>query len=109
LARRRFLNKVSYSSCVQVSWTHPRGVEGLKYQLEYGVGVKVGGVEQFRQIYKGKAFKCIVTDLMPKTNYRFRVAPIMSGDKQTGEILGEWSEPESISTTDTQSIDLNSL
>lgn len=79
LTKRKFLIKSSYSSSVQVSWTHPKGVsiEGLRYVLEYGVGVKVSSVEQFRQIYKGKAFKCIVTDLIPKTNYRFRVMPII--------------------------------
>jgi isocitrate dehydrogenase len=28
--------------------------------------------------YKGKAHKCIITDLMPRTSYRFRVAPILT-------------------------------
>lgn len=45
--RRRFLVKAAYSSSVQVSWTHPKGssIEGLRYMLEYGVGIKVGNVE----------------------------------------------------------------
>ncbi len=79
-----------------MSWTHPKGVniEGLKYILEYGVGIKVNNIEQFRQIYKGKAFKCIVTDLIPKTNYRFRVAPLIYKDSK--EEIGEWSESENI-------------
>jgi hypothetical protein len=53
--------------------------------LQYGIGVKVNNQEQFRQIYKGKAHKCIITDLMPRTTYRFRVAPIIiaiSGDDE---------------------------
>ena len=44
---------------------------------------------------------------MPKTNYRFRVIAIFDNDGI--ETKGEWSEPESIQTTDNQSIDLNSL
>lgn len=73
-------------------------MDNLRYVLEYGVGVKVKNVEQFRQIYKGKAFKCIVTDLMPKTTYRFRVAPYKVVDNE--EVIGEWSTTESITTTD---------
>ena len=77
--------------------------------LEYGVGIKVGNVEQFRQIYKGKAFKCIVTDLIPKTNYRFRVAPVLTKPESGTEEMGEWSESENIQTTDLQQLDMNSL
>ena len=29
------------------------------------------------QIYRGKAHKCIITDLMPRTTFRLRVAPIL--------------------------------
>ena len=50
--------------------------------LEYGIGVKVDNKEQFRQIYKGKAHKCIITDLMPRTTFRLRVAPILNSEKQ---------------------------
>jgi hypothetical protein len=47
LMKRRFLVKASYSSSVQVSWTHPKGanIDGLRYILEYGVGIKVNNVE----------------------------------------------------------------
>ena len=48
--------------------------------LEYGIGVKIESVEQFRMIYKGKAHKCIITDLMPKTTFRLRVAAILKID-----------------------------
>jgi len=37
----------------------------------------VDNVEQFRQIYKGKAHKCIITDLLPRTTFRLRVVPIL--------------------------------
>ena len=62
--------------------------------------------EQFRQIYKGKAHKCIITDLMPRTTYRFRVAPVIITDEQSktdDEPLieqGEWSEISNIQTKD---------
>ena len=36
---------------------------------------------------------------MPKTHYRFRVAPILIS-KDGEETLGKWSEAEGISTTD---------
>ena len=52
----------------------------IQYVLEYGIGVKVDNREQFRQIYKGKAHKCIITDLMPRTTFRLRVAPILNVD-----------------------------
>lgn len=52
----------------------------LQYILEYGIGVKIEGVEQFRLIYRGKAHKCIITDLMPKTTFRLRVAAILKRD-----------------------------
>ena len=96
LIKRRFIVKASYSSSVQVSWSHPKGssIEGLRYILEYGVGIKVNNIEQFRQIYKGKAFKCIVTDLIPKTNYHFRVAAVIIKDGK--EDVGEWSDVESV-------------
>lgn len=53
----------------------------IQYVLEYGIGVKVDNKEQFRQIYKGKAHKCIITDLMPRTTFRLRVAPILNMEK----------------------------
>lgn len=67
LAKRRFVTMAKTSTSVQVAWTHPtEGLKTLLYVLEYGVGIKVAGKEQFRQIYKGKAHKCIITDLMPR-------------------------------------------
>ena len=74
LAKRRFLTMAKTSNSVQVAWTHPsEGLKTLLYVLEYGVGIKVAGKEQFRQIYKGKAHKCIITDLMPRYYCSFRI------------------------------------
>ena len=63
--------------------------------------MRVNNTEQFRQIYKGKAHKCIITDLMPRTTYRFRVA----AGKEEGETLGDWSDVTSIATKDNQDFD----
>jgi hypothetical protein len=78
--KRKFMQFSSTSNAVQVIWSHPDELKGidkkaLTYELQYGVGQKVNKVEQFKKIYAGRAHKCIITDLMPKTNYRFRVVP----------------------------------
>ena len=64
-----------------MGWNHPSKLESslrkiLSYELHYGIGVRVNGLEQFRKIYSGRAHKCIITDLIPKTNYRFRVRSV---------------------------------
>lgn len=80
LFKRSFTHIAQTSTAIQVAWSHPSNLNksqtNLKYILQYGIGVKVNTVEQFRQIYSGKAHKCIITDLMPRTTYRFRVAPV---------------------------------
>jgi len=71
-----------------VSWNHPLVLSSsnkkqLHYELQYGIGVRVNNAEQFRKIYFGRAHRCIITDLMPKTNYRFRVVAVLV-DKEKG-------------------------
>ena len=53
--------------------------------------MKVDNKEQFRQIYRGKAHKCIITDLMPRTTFRLRVAPILHSEitSRTKQIVDE--------------------
>jgi len=68
--------------------------------------VKVQGLEQFRQVYQGKAHSCIITDLNPRTNYRIRVAagiPSVDNPRELAEV-GEWSEIISVTTLDNQRI-----
>jgi hypothetical protein len=77
----------------------------LLYVLEYGIGVKIDSVEQFRLIYKGKAHKCIITDLMPKTTFRLRVQPILRQENREPE-FGEWSEIINIQTREAMHLDL---
>jgi hypothetical protein len=45
---------------------------------------------------------------MPRTTYRFKVAPLLLSKTKQTETLGEWSEPESIMTLDQQSVDPSS-
>jgi hypothetical protein len=70
----------------------------------------VGGKEQFRQIYKGRAHRCIITDLMSKTNYRFRLIPYYQ-EKGEGQVRkdGEWSETITVMTKDSLVFDTASL
>lgn len=60
MRKRVFLNIAKTSTSVQVSWSHSnknKTGKRIQYILEYGVGIKMNGEEQFRQIYKGKAHK----------------------------------------------------
>ena len=78
--QKRTVTKVfAYQDKVQLQWSHPilkTKEPALKYVLEYGQGQFTNSVEQFKQIYKGKAHKCLVADLTPSTLYRFRVKAI---------------------------------
>lgn len=104
LEARLFIKKLQSSTAIQVSWNHPtKPVQGLNYCLEYGVGTKLNNIEQFRQVYKGTAHTCIITDLLPKTSYRFRVAASLNENK------GEWSEVITVTTFDLQRIDQGSF
>lgn len=73
--------------------------------MEYGIGVRIDGVEQFRQIYKGKAHKCIITDLMPRTQFRLRVVPILNVEGED-PVMGPWSHIENVPTRDVVGLDL---
>jgi len=42
---------------------------------------------------------------MPRTTYRFRVAPVSSKEDSESERQGEWSEVTNISTKDNQDFD----
>jgi hypothetical protein len=113
LSKRKFLHQASTASAVQVIWSHPEELHGaekkaLTYELQYGVGEKVNKQEQFRKIYIGRAHKCIITDLMPKTSYRFRVIAVMSQDKEI-QNLGEWSDTMTVQTKESQSYDPNTF
>ena len=99
LEQRVFTKKLQSSSAIQVSWTHPAiPPADLNYVLEYGIGTKVNNIEQFRQVYSGSAHSCIITDLLPRTSYRFRVAA------SAGDQTSSWSEVVTIVTHDSQKI-----
>lgn len=98
LEQRKFISKQQSSNAIKLSWNHC--ISPVSYILEYGIGSKASGVEQFRQVYKGSSYNCLITDLLPKTTYRFRVAPCDENSNQ-----GCWSEILSVSTMDLQTLD----
>lgn len=111
LRKRVFIHVAQTSTSVQVAWSHSSKIKSDKkihYILEYGVGIKMKGEEQFRTIYNGKAHKCIITDLMPRTAYRFKVVPFKV-DESGKEEHGECSEIKQINTYDLQDINPSSL
>ena len=111
MRKRVFLHIAQTSSSVQVAWSHStKNVTGkrVQYVLEYGVGIKMSGQEQFRTIYKGKAHKCIITDLMPRTAYRFKVVPFRVDDDGK-EIYGDTSDIKQINTFDNQDLNVSTL
>ena len=60
----------------------------------------------FRAVYQGKAHRCIITDLNPRTNYRIRVAACIVANEESKEImeLGQWSDILTATTLDYQKI-----
>jgi B-box zinc finger len=98
LDQRKFVSKQQTSHSIKLSWNHC--TSPVTYILEYGIGSKTSGVEQFRQVYHGPSYNCLITDLLPKTTYRFRVCPIDEND-----IKGDWSDIISVTTLDLQSLD----
>lgn len=102
LEQRKFVSKQQTHSSIKLSWSHVIGTQS--YILEYGIGSRASGVEQFRQVYQGISYNCLITDLIPKTTYRFRVCPVDENKMQ-----GPWSEVISVATLDPQSIDEGSL
>ena len=100
--QRKFLSKQQTHNCIKLSWNHIAGTPN--YVLEYGIGSKVNGVEQFRQVYQGSSYNCLITDLIPKTTYKFRVC---AADEN--KTLGPWSETISVPTLEPQSMDESSF
>ena len=102
LEQRKFTSKFQTCSAIKLSWSHCTAP--VTYILEYGIGSKTSGIEQFRQVYQGSSYNCLITDLLPKTTYGFRVSAINESNVQ-----GAWSEIASVATLDQQIIDDNSL
>lgn len=103
LDKRNFILIQQTATSIKLSWNHAlKAASNLEYCLEYGIGTKIQGLEQFREVYRGAAKTCIVTDLLPKTSYRFRVKPF------TPQETGEWSETITVTTLPTDCLDLNS-
>ena len=74
-----YIDKLEYKDC---------NLNNMKYRVE---GRK--NKENFKKLYEGNDTKCNINNLMPDTNYQFRICCIYN-DK----IFGEWSNPENIKT-----------
>jgi len=69
----------------------------------------MNGQEQFKRIYEGRAHRCMITDLNPRTTYRMRVMPkYKDNDNQTMK-AGDWSQVASVSTKDWQRFETSGL
>lgn len=66
LLERSFIELVPTATSIFVAWAHLLEQTQVSYQVEYGIGAKVQGVEQFRTAYKGPENNCIILNLMPK-------------------------------------------
>ena len=69
LLKRNFTKSQQSSTSILLAWTHSFQTQNLSYVIEYGIGSKIYGVEQFRQGYKGTPHICIITDLMPRYTF----------------------------------------
>lgn len=66
LIERTFTELAPTATSIFVSWAHVPDQMQVSYQVEYGIGAKVQGVEQFRTAYKGPENRYIIANLMPK-------------------------------------------
>lgn len=99
----------------KVTWTHSsQTIQNIAYLLEYGVGSKIAGNEQFRRCYHGTVNCFTLNDLQPKTNYRLRVCAVHdklnAKDKENHDVnKGEWSDVLTLATQEMPSVDKGSL
>eukprot|EP00357_Protocruzia_adherens_P026749 CAMPEP_0114985692 /NCGR_PEP_ID=MMETSP0216-20121206/8010_1 /TAXON_ID=223996 /ORGANISM="Protocruzia adherens, Strain Boccale" /LENGTH=634 /DNA_ID=CAMNT_0002348041 /DNA_START=615 /DNA_END=2519 /DNA_ORIENTATION=+ len=108
LDKRTIVTVLQSSNEVKLQWNHSVVKDAhLRYSLEFSAGLKVNNIEQFRQLYQGASSTCIVTNLTPKTSYKFRVSPY--NIKDDVEENGPWSECVEIKTFDIQCIDRGSI
>ena len=97
-----------------MSWSHFSKQKGklkqLQYALEYSTGQRSRqNSELWYAIYKGKAHKCIITDLRPATQYKIRVAPQVRDFEGQEWRQGEWSDTIKVQTQEPMGFELNQI
>ncbi|KAL4508112.1 hypothetical protein ABPG72_021485 [Tetrahymena utriculariae] len=134
LAKRVITKTYSTSSSIMLQWTHSAYYQGdIKYAVEFGIGMKIGGKEQFKQVYLGQTPQYVIEGLQPKTTYKLRVCALQSKKKDASQIenlkdqlknensnvihksdsnlleeettSGEWSDVQSVCTQELQTIE----
>ncbi|CAD8211716.1 unnamed protein product [Paramecium octaurelia] len=95
--RRKFIKQLCQSNSIQLNWTHSK--QKVDYNLEMGIGMKIKGVEQFKQIYLGTDPQFIINGLQAKTNYKFRVQSIFENK------TSEFSEILNLTTPQQQTVE----
>ncbi|EAR95495.2 fibronectin type III domain protein (macronuclear) [Tetrahymena thermophila SB210] len=134
LAKRIITKTYSTSQSIMLQWTHSAYYQGdIKYAVEFGIGMKIGGKEQFKQVYLGSSPQYIIEGLQSKTTYKVRVCAVQSKKKDANQIenmkdqiknensnlihksdsnlveeettSGEWSDVQSVCTQELQSIE----
>ncbi|CAD8124826.1 unnamed protein product [Paramecium sonneborni] len=95
--KRKFIKEVCQQNSIQLQWTHSK--QKVEYNLEMGIGMKIKGVEQFKQVYRGIESSFTINGLQTKTNYKFRVQCIYENK------TSEFSEILNITTLQQQSIE----
>ncbi|CAD8211207.1 unnamed protein product [Paramecium octaurelia] len=95
--KRKFIKQLCQSNSIQLQWTHSK--QRVDYNLEMGIGMKIKGVEQFKQVYKGTDPQFTISGLQTKTNYKFRVQCIFENR------TSEFSEILNLTTSQQQSVE----
>ncbi|CAD8126165.1 unnamed protein product [Paramecium sonneborni] len=95
--KRKFIKEICQQNSIQLQWTHSK--QKVEYNLEMGIGMKIKGVEQFKQIYQGIESQFTITGLQTKTNYKFRVQSIFDNKRS------EFSEILNLATLQQQCIE----
>ncbi|CAK64561.1 unnamed protein product (macronuclear) [Paramecium tetraurelia] len=95
--KRKFVKQLCQSNSIQLNWTHSK--QKVEYNLEMGIGMKIKGIEQFKQIYQGTEPQFIINGLQAKTNYKFRVQSTFENK------TSEFSEILNLTTPQYQSVE----
>ena len=88
------LSDISFNS-LKISWNLEVSKIINKKEIEFILEMKQENKDDnFKQIYKGKYLNCIIEDLIPNTNYEFRICFFYKENK------GPWTQIKKVKTND---------